>query len=145
MQQNYFQNSKFCLGDGKWFTSPDPGSFGPTYRLLYTKETPTILILFFHKTLWYHDLEMYCMLFLFSNYFLLHRHGEEWQRVRQAVAPILMRPKAVEENIDNFIEVTKDAVEQLVKLKETSGLGGEIPDLEGELSRWAAESKFTCL
>ena len=86
------------------------------------------------------------MLFLLSNFFfLLHRNGEEWQRVRQLVAPKLMRPKVLEENIDNFNEVTKDTVERLVKLRETSGLGGEIPDLEGELSKWATESKFTCL
>ena len=53
-----------------------------------------------------------------------------------------MRPKVVEENIDNFMAVTKDAIERLAKLKGTSGLGGEIPDLEGELTKWATESKF---
>lgn len=56
-----------------------------------------------------------------------------------------MRPKVLEENIDNFNAVTKDTLEHFVKLKETSRLGEEIPDLEGELSKWATESKFACL
>ena len=56
-----------------------------------------------------------------------------------------MRPKVLEENIDNFNAVTKDTLEHFVKLKETSGLGEEIPDLEGELSKWATESKFARL
>ena len=51
-----------------------------------------------------------------------------------------MRPKIVEENIDNFTEVTKDAITSLVKLKRACGPDDHIPDLEGELSRWATES-----
>lgn len=51
-----------------------------------------------------------------------------------------MRPKVVEENIDNFNAVTKDAIARLVKLKETCRPDEHIPDLEGELSRWATES-----
>ena len=51
-----------------------------------------------------------------------------------------MRPKIVEENIDNFTEVTKDAIASLVKLKKACGPDDHIPDLEGELSRWATES-----
>ena len=50
-----------------------------------------------------------------------------------------MRPKIVEENIDNFNAVTKDAIARLVQLMETSD--DHIPDLEGELSRWSTESK----
>ena len=50
-----------------------------------------------------------------------------------------MRPKIVEENIDNFNAVTRDAIAKLVKLKETSD--DYIPDLEGELSKWSTESK----
>lgn len=70
-------------------------------------------------------------------------NGKEWQRIRQAVAPKLMRPKVLEENIDNFNAVTNDTLKRLANLKETSGLGGEIPDLEGELSKWATESVGT--
>ena len=52
----------------------------------------------------------------------------------------MMRPKVLEENIDNFNTVTKDTIERLVKIKGTSGQDGEIPDLEGELSKWVTES-----
>jgi len=56
------------------------------------------------------------------------------------VSPKILRPKIVEENIDNFNAVTKDAITSLVKLKEACGPDNHIPDLEGELSRWATES-----
>ena len=58
------------------------------------------------------------------------------------MSPKILRPKIVEENIDNFTAVTKDAIASLVKLKEACGPDGHIPDLEGELSRWATESMF---
>ena len=61
--------------------------------------------------------------------------------MRYSVAPKIMRPKIVEENIDNFTAVTKDAIARLAKLKQACGRDGHIPDLEGELSRWATESK----
>lgn len=66
----------------------------------------------------------------------ISRNNEEWQRVRQALAPKVMRPKVLEENIDNFNAVTRDAVKRLVKIRETNG---EVPDLEGELSKWSTE------
>ncbi|CAH3047023.1 unnamed protein product [Porites lobata] len=44
--------------------------------------------------------------------------GEEWHRLRQNIAPKLMRPKIVEENILNFNAVSKDAVARFVRLKE---------------------------
>ncbi|XP_078342285.1 1,25-dihydroxyvitamin D(3) 24-hydroxylase, mitochondrial-like [Oculina patagonica] len=70
--------------------------------------------------------------------------GEEWHRIRQALAPKMMRPKVLEENIDNFNSVTKDTIERLAKIRGTGGLeDGEIPDLEGELSKWATESVGT--
>ena len=75
-----------------------------------------------------------------SSLILLYRRGEEWYRIRQALAPKMMRPKVLEENIDNFNSVTKDTIERLAKIKGTSGQDGEIPDLEGELSKWATES-----
>ena len=51
-----------------------------------------------------------------------------------------MRPKIVEENIDNFKTVTDDAVARFVKLNEACGPNDHIPDLEGELSKWSMES-----
>ena len=74
-------------------------------------------------------------------FLLSGRDGEEWHRVRHAVAPKMMRPKIVEENINNFNAIAKVAVDRLVKLKETCGPEGEIPDLEGELKRWSTESE----
>ena len=53
-----------------------------------------------------------------------------------------MRPKIVEENIDNFNAVTKDAIARFVKLKEACGPDDHIPDLEGELNSFTTESKF---
>ena len=53
-----------------------------------------------------------------------------------------MRPKTVEENIDNFNTVSEDAITRFVKLKKASGPDEYIPDLEGELSRFSTESKL---
>ena len=49
-----------------------------------------------------------------------------------------MRPKVLEENIDNFNAVTKDAVERMVQIRD---INGEVPNLEEELSKWSTESK----
>ena len=54
-----------------------------------------------------------------------------------------MRPKIIEENIDNFNAVTKDTVARLVQLNKDCGLNDHIPDLEGELSKWSTESKLS--
>ena len=54
-----------------------------------------------------------------------------------------MRPKIIEENIDNFIAVTKDTVTRFVQLNKDCGPNDHIPDLEGELSKWSTESKFS--
>ena len=53
-----------------------------------------------------------------------------------------MRPKIVEENIDNFNAVSDDAIARFVKLKEACRPDDHIPNLEGEMSRFATESKF---
>ena len=55
-----------------------------------------------------------------------------------------MRPKIVEENIDNFNAVTKDAIARFVKLKEACGPDDHIPDLERELSIWSTEGTYVC-
>ena len=73
-----------------------------------------------------------------SQYF---REGEEWHRIRQTIAPKIMRPKIVEENIDNFNAVAEDAIARFVKLKEGCGPDDHIPDLEWEISKWSTESK----
>ena len=54
-----------------------------------------------------------------------------------------MRPKIVDENIDNFNAVTKDAVARFVKLREACGPDADhMPDLEEEISKWSTESMF---
>ena len=79
-----------------------------------------------------------------SCYFLV-RDGEEWHRMRQTIGPKIMRPKIVEENLNNFNAVSKDAVARFIKLKETSQEEGHIPDLEKEMKRWALEGKLKSL
>ena len=73
---------------------------------------------------------------------LLFRNGEEWQRIRQALAPKVMRPKVLEENIDDFNCVAEDTIQRLKKIKVTGGQDGEVPDLEGELKKWSTESRY---
>ena len=77
-----------------------------------------------------------------SCFLFLHRIGEEWKKIRQAVAPRIMRPKVLVENLDKFNSVAEDAVEQLAKIKGTCGQDGEVPDLEGELKKWSTESMY---
>lgn len=62
--------------------------------------------------------------------------------MRQTIAPKIMRPKIVEENIGNFNAVSKDAVARFAKLKEACKQDDHIPDLEKELNRWSLESKL---
>ena len=62
--------------------------------------------------------------------------------MRQTIAPKIMRPKIVEENIGNFNAVSKDAVARFVKLKETYEQDDHIPDLEKELNRWSMEGEL---
>ncbi|XP_073228660.1 cytochrome P450 27C1-like [Porites lutea] len=75
------------------------------------------------------------------NYFpgVFNAEGEEWYRIRKTIAPKIMRPKIVEENIDNFNAVTKDTVARFVKLNKACGPNDHIPDLEGELIKWSTE------
>ena len=85
---------------------------------------------------------------LLVNYFFwnfLVRDGEEWHRMRQTIGPKIMRPKIVEENMNNFNAVSKDAVARFIKLKETSQEEGHIPDLEKEMKRWGLEGKLKSL
>ena len=80
--------------------------------------------------------------FCFIHYFFFDRDGEEWYRLRKTIAPKLMRPKIVEENILNFNAVSKDAVARFVKLKEAYEQDDHIPDLDKELNRWSLEGKL---
>ncbi|PFX18324.1 cytochrome P450 27C1-like [Stylophora pistillata] len=63
--------------------------------------------------------------------------GEKWSRLRKALAPKMLRPKGIRDNLDNFNGVVRDAIAHMASLR---GIGDEIPDLEGELSKYATES-----
>ena len=101
-----------------------------------------LFAIFYHfsNTLSSHKLHNFISIVVFN---IIFRNGEEWRRIRQSIAPKLMRPKIVEESIDNFNAVTKDAVARFVKLKEACGADADhMPDLEGEISKWSTESMF---
>ena len=51
----------------------------------------------------------------------------------------MLRPKDIRENLDNFNDVTRDAIEHMVAIR---GEDDVIPDLENELAKWATECKF---
>ena len=53
-----------------------------------------------------------------------------------------MRPKIIEENVDNFNAVAKDTVARFVNWTKIVDQNDHIPDLEGELSKWSTESKL---
>ena len=74
------------------------------------------------------------------NYFLVivFREGVEWNRMRKALAPKMLRPKDIRENMENFTAVTRDAIEHMVSIR---GADMEIPDLGKELAQWATECK----
>ena len=54
----------------------------------------------------------------------------------------MMRPKVVEENLDNFNLVADDAMARFVELKEACGPDDHIPDIEEELRKYALESEY---
>ncbi|CAH3104927.1 unnamed protein product [Porites lobata] len=68
------------------------------------------------------------------------REGVEWNRMRKALAPKMLRPKDIRENMENFTAVTRDAIEHMVSIR---GADMEIPDLGKELAQWATESVGT--
>jgi len=72
--------------------------------------------------------------------FLGSLEGKEWSRSRKVMAPKMLRPKDIRDNLENFNSVTRDAIEHLVSIR-----GGDmvIPDLEKELAKWSTESVGT--
>ena len=72
------------------------------------------------------------------NFFVILRQGEKWRRLRKALAPKMLRPKGILENLDNFNGVARDTISHMASLR---GIGDEILDLEGELSKFATECK----
>ena len=56
--------------------------------------------------------------------------------MRKALAPKMLRPKEIRDNLDNFNSVTRDAIEHMVSIR---GADMEILDLDKELAKWATE------
>ena len=52
----------------------------------------------------------------------------------------MLRPKNIRENLDNFNSVLRDAIKHMVAIR---GEDGVVPDLEGELAKYATECEFT--
>ncbi|KAL9965315.1 hypothetical protein ACROYT_G029100 [Oculina patagonica] len=67
-------------------------------------------------------------------------NGEKWSRLRKALAPKMLRPKNIHDNLENFNSVTRDAIDHMVAIR---GADRTIPDLEGELAKYATESVGT--
>ena len=65
-----------------------------------------------------------------------YRDGEEWNRVRKALASKMLRPKDIRDNLENFNGVTRDAIEHMLSVR---GADDVIPNLEEELGKWATE------
>ena len=76
---------------------------------------------------------------LFHLILFFNREGEDWSRVRRALASKMLRPKDIRENLDNFNGVTRDTIEHLLTIR---GEDGVVPDLENELAKYAFECKF---
>ena len=75
-----------------------------------------------------------------SDFVLVSRtDGEKWSRLRKALASKMLRPKDIRENLDNFNSVARDTIERMVTIR---GKDDVIPDLEGELAKYATECKL---
>ena len=73
------------------------------------------------------------------NILFHYSQREEWSRLRRALAPKMLRPKDIRDNLENFNNVTRDAIEHMLTIR---GEDDVIPGLENELAKWAAECKF---
>ncbi|XP_031571785.1 uncharacterized protein LOC116305923 [Actinia tenebrosa] len=66
--------------------------------------------------------------------------GKEWHRIRKALAPKMMRPKQLYDNIENFYGVVDDSMVSIRKARGNGKTSGEVPTLDQELFKFATES-----
>lgn len=78
---------------------------------------------------------MYCESIQLSFF----RENEEWNKLHKVLAPKMLRPGSILENLEKLSSVARDAVDYMMVLR---GLNGEMPDLEGEIAKYVAECKF---
>ena len=68
-----------------------------------------------------------------------YRENEEWNKLHKVLAPKMLRPGDILENLEKLSSVARDAVDHMMTLR---GLNGEMPDLEAEIVKYVAECKF---
>lgn len=67
-----------------------------------------------------------------------YRQGESWWKFRQAVNPIMMKPKTTKLYVPKMDEISTDMLD---KLHNRRGANGEVPeDFLVYLNKWALES-----
>ena len=120
---HYYGQSALSLDKGSPFVTDTP-----LLRTLELAPSVSVLTRF--------DCNLHCSTFAFN------KDGEEWNRVRPKIAPKMMGPKIVEENIANFNTVSKDAVARLAKLNDASEQNDDMRDLEKEVNRWSLEGEI---
>ena len=68
-----------------------------------------------------------------------YRDNEEWKKLHKVLAPKMLRPGDILENLEKLNGIAREAVDHMMTLR---GLNGEMPDLEGEIVKCVAECKF---
>lgn len=79
--------------------------------------------------------------FLFICFLLVCRLGAEWQRIRSILNPRMLKPKHVSSYTNAINRVVKDFIEKVAWLRATKGNGVMVPDVAGELYKFAFEGK----
>ncbi|XP_007227997.3 cytochrome P450 [Astyanax mexicanus] len=65
--------------------------------------------------------------------------GAEWQRIRSILNPRMLKPKHVSSYTNAINEVVSDFIEKVAWLRATTGNGVMVPDVAGELYKFAFE------
>ena len=78
---------------------------------------------------------------ILSSHVFFGRQGAEWHRLRQAVAPKMLRLRDLHANVPGFNDVANDVMGRLASVMGTHGHEGEVPDLDGEVFKWSTECK----
>lgn len=83
----------------------------------------------------------YNNLFIYLCFLLVCRLGAEWQRIRSILNPRMLKPKHVSSYTNAINGVVKDFIEKVAWLRATKGNGVMVPDVAGELYKFAFEGK----
>lgn len=69
------------------------------------------------------------------------RLGAEWQRIRTILNPRMLKPKHVSGYTNAINAVVKDFIEKVAWLRAAKGNGEMVPDIAGELYKFAFEGE----